>query len=206
MTTKFWDERYKSTEYVYGEEPNQYVQSKLETLTPGKILFPLEGEGRNVNYAAENGWEAHAFDQSVEGKKKALYLAIKKVILIDYQISDIEDVHYEDESFDTVVLCFAHFPEEKRREYHQKITSFLKIGGYLILEGFSKQHTKFQAINPTAGGPKDETMLFDLDELKVDFPDFDFMETIEMETELHEGLGHQGKASVVRIFAQKTKV
>lgn len=199
----FWDERYKEPEYVYGEEPNVYIKSKLDTLEVGKVLFPLEGEGRNINYAAENGWEAYGFDSSVEGKKKALYMAIKKVILIDYLLADLEEVTYETESFDVLGLCYAHFSEEKRREYHQKMASYLKVGGHLILEGFSKQHTRFQETNPTAGGPKEVSMLFDLEEVKADFPNFEFLEAIQTETTLAEGEGHKGEAEVIRIFAKK---
>ena len=51
----FWNERYSSSEYVYGKEPNEYLKSKIEKLMPGKILFPCEGEGRNSVYAAGKG-------------------------------------------------------------------------------------------------------------------------------------------------------
>lgn len=205
MTSKFWEERYKTKEYIYGKEPNVYIKEKLDSLEIGKVLFPLEGEGRNVNYASEQGWEAFAFDQSVEAAKKAFFLAIQKVILIDYQIKDIESVEYEEQSFDVIGLCYAHFSEEQRKYYHQKMTAFLKVGGYLILEGFSKKHVRNQAENPTAGGPKDETMLFDLEELKGDFPNFEFIEAIETTVDLNEGEGHKGQADVVRIFAKKIK-
>ena len=43
----FWDERYAQAEYVYGVEPNQFLKEKLDRLSPGKILLPGEGEGRN---------------------------------------------------------------------------------------------------------------------------------------------------------------
>ncbi|MDA0985112.1 MAG: hypothetical protein O3C56_04825 [Bacteroidetes bacterium] len=51
----FWNERYASTEYVYGKEPNQYFKQILCSLSPGKILLPAEGEGRNAVYAASLG-------------------------------------------------------------------------------------------------------------------------------------------------------
>ena len=38
----FWDERYKTTEYVYGTEPNEFLKIKLQEITAGKILFPPE--------------------------------------------------------------------------------------------------------------------------------------------------------------------
>ena len=71
----FWNERYKEKDFVYGKKPNEYLAEKLRELEPGKVLFPAEGEGRNAVFAAEQGWEVSAFDNSFKGRKKALMLA-----------------------------------------------------------------------------------------------------------------------------------
>ncbi len=47
------------------------------------------------------------------------------------------------------------------------------------------------------------SMLFDLEEIKEDFADFDFIEAYETDTNLEEGKYHVGTASVIRIFAVK---
>lgn len=196
----FWDERYRSDEFAYGEEPNEYLKAKLNELKPGTILLPAEGEGRNAVYAAVLGWEAIAFDQSEEGRKKAGLLAEKQNISINYRVSDIENFHLKPASVDALALIYAHFPVENRREYHRKLAAFLKPGGILIIEGFSKKHSLYQKENPHAGGPKNPDMLYELEELKNDFPDFYFMEVYETVTELKEGIFHAGKSSVIRIF------
>lgn len=77
------------------------------------------------------------------------------------------------------------------------------MGGLLILEAFGKQHAMNQKANPNAGGPRDPEMLYDLQDVQSDFAGFDFMEAVEVEIELDEGKYHQGKASVVRIYAIK---
>lgn len=51
--TSFWEERFSTEEYIYGKEPNQYFKHSIKKLKKGSILFPAEGEGRNVVYAAE---------------------------------------------------------------------------------------------------------------------------------------------------------
>lgn len=66
-----WDERYSAETYIYGTHPNAWFAAKIEGLTPGKLLLPAEGEGRNAVHAAVKGWEVTAFDQSVEGRKKS---------------------------------------------------------------------------------------------------------------------------------------
>jgi cyclopropane fatty-acyl-phospholipid synthase-like methyltransferase len=199
----FWDQRYSQPEFAYGEKPNEYLKLKLVGLKPGRILFPAEGEGRNAVFAAKLGWDVFAFDSSVEGKKKADRLALTNEVRIDYHVKDLEDVYYPTSYFDALVFSYTHFPEAKRRLYNQKLSAYLNKGGVLILECFSKNHLNFQKNNPNAGGPKDVTMLFDLEEIKEDFSDFDFTEAYETETDLEEGQYHRGAASVIRIFAIK---
>ena len=140
---------------------------------------------------------------SSEGKRKAHLLADKNGVTIDYLVGDVEDTEYPKDYFDAIAFSFVHFPLEKRAEYHQKLASFVKKGGTLILEGFSKEHLKKQQENPNVGGPTDKKMLHDLEGLKSDFGGFDFLEAYEIETELNEGLYHLGKASVIRILATK---
>ena len=199
----FWNQRYAAENYAYGTLPNAYLKEKAVELAPRKILLPAEGEGRNAVFMSTMGWETYAFDQSVEGRNKALHLAADYDVEISYTISDVENIHYPENSFDALALIFAHFPGENRRFYHRKLSSFLKPGGYLIIEGFSKEHATFQQLNPKSGGPRDQVMLYDMEELKKDFNDFEFIEAAEQVVTLAEGEFHQGEASVIRIFAVK---
>ena len=52
---EFWNERFSSEEYIYGTEPNLFFKSELDKRTPGDLLMPAEGEGRNAVYAV-NLW------------------------------------------------------------------------------------------------------------------------------------------------------
>lgn len=200
---EFWNERFGQDEYIYGELPNEYLKDKLSEISKGKILSAAEGEGRNAVYAAQLGFDSYAFDLSEEGKVKAMKLADKKGVAIEYQLADMDNVSYSTEEFDALVLVFAHFSLANRKEYHQKLASFLKKGGKLVIEGFSKEHQKFQQENPTAGGPRNSEMLYDLEELKSDFEGFNFIEAYKTETSLSEGNHHKGISSVIRILAEK---
>ena len=185
----FWNERFGTKEYAYGEAPNQFFKQELEKLSPGKLLLPAEGEGRNAVFAATLGWQVTAFDPSIEGKKKADLLANKYKVTIDYRIENYESVDLPKASFDSIGLVFAHMHPLKRKEYHQKLASFLKPGGTLIIEGFSKNQIK-----RNTGGPKNLEMLFSEEELKNDF---------ETDVELNEGPFHQGTVSVIRFVGNK---
>jgi cyclopropane fatty-acyl-phospholipid synthase-like methyltransferase len=200
---EFWDKRYSDETYAYGESPNLYFMEKIAGLKPGRILLPAEGEGRNAVYAALRGWKVTCFDISENGKKKAEHLAEKNDVHIKYILSSVEEIDLKDQSFDVIALIFAHFPIGARQIYHKKFSDYLKPQGHLILEAFSKKHHQFQKSNPKAGGPREESMLYETRMLISDFPDYDLLELYETDVELNEGLYHVGPASVVRFFGRK---
>jgi cyclopropane fatty-acyl-phospholipid synthase-like methyltransferase len=194
----FWDERFGTEDYAYGTEPNQFFKEQLNKLKPGNILLPAEGEGRNAVYAASQGWLVTAFDTSIEGKRKAELLALKKDVSIEYSIDDYEFIDFLYESFDCIALIFTHMNPARREDYHKKLMSFLKPGGTLILEGFSKNQ-----INNKTGGPRDIKMLFSEMEMNTDFLSCSELSISEVNIALNEGPFHQGLASVIRVVGIK---
>ena len=200
---EFWNEKFNTTEYIYGKSPNIYLAEKLKQLQVGKILFAAEGEGRNAVFAARNNWKVEAFDISNVAKEKALEFAEASNVAINYSTQDFLDINYEENSFDTIALIYAHFEKSKRASYFKKVNRLLKSGGYLIVEGFGQKHPDYQEKYPNIGGPKNTDLLFSVEELKEEFTNYNFLELQEVETSLNEGEKHVGKGSVVRMFAQK---
>ena len=200
---EMWNERYSADEYVYGESPNLFFSEQLGMLKPGRILMPAEGEGRNAVHASLSGWDVSASDQSSAGRDKALALAAKHGTRIDYVVNELATLSYPLEHFDAMGLIYTHFAGGMRRQYHQYLSEFMKSGSIVILEGFSKNHTAHQRINPLAGGPRDVSMLFTANEIKADFLDFETVMLVEQEIELAEGAFHQGTASVIRFVGRK---
>jgi 2-polyprenyl-3-methyl-5-hydroxy-6-metoxy-1,4-benzoquinol methylase len=198
-----WDERYSGKEFAYGEQPNKYLKEKLNEISVGKILFPAEGEGRNAVYAASLGWKVSAFDFSKEGKKKATQLAEKQQVKIDYQVGELQSIKYQPNEFDAIALIYAHFPANKKSNHHKKLTSYLRPGGVVIFEAFSKNHLKYVTENPKVGGPKDVASLFSIEEIESDFSNFEIIELSETVIELQEGLFHNGNGSVIRFVGRK---
>ncbi|MEO1263046.1 MAG: class I SAM-dependent methyltransferase [Bacteroidota bacterium] len=200
---KKWNERYRESDYAYGEAPNLYLKDQLGKFKPGKILFPAEGEGRNAVFAAKNGWEASAFDFSKEAKKKAIKLAEKNNVSINYQVGELPNLNYEQEFFDAVALVYAHFPPENKSHYHQILSGLLKKGGVVIFEAFGKNHLEFREKNPKVGGPRNLASLFSIEEIKSDFKNYDIVELMEVVIELKEGRCHNGIGSVTRFVGIK---
>jgi 2-polyprenyl-3-methyl-5-hydroxy-6-metoxy-1,4-benzoquinol methylase len=198
-----WNDRYSKEEFAFGKKPNIYLKEQLEKLPVGTILFPGEGEGRNAVFAASLGWKASAFDISVEGRKKALRLAETCKVTIDYQVGELQTLHYNAGQFDVVALIYAHFPAEIKSMYHQALDSYLRKGGVIIFEAFSKNHLDYVSKNPDVGGPRDLPSLFSIDEIKKDFINYKIIELEEKEIELSEGLFHNGLGSVIRFVGRK---
>lgn len=199
----FWDERFANNKSVYGEEPNQFFKEQLSKLEAGALLLPAEGEGRNAIFAAKTGWEVSAFDTSKVGRENALKRAQIENVAIDYKLQDILEFDYSENMFDAIGLVFAHFPSIIRAKFHQKLISSLRIGGYIILEGFSKNHLQFSEKNPSAGGPKNIDMLFDSESILEDFSSLKTILIEEKIIHLSEGEFHQGESYVVRYVGQK---
>ncbi|MDF2158549.1 class I SAM-dependent methyltransferase [Algoriphagus sp. CAU 1675] len=201
---EFWNERYSAEAYAYGTEPNEFYREIIRNLEPGKVLFPAEGEGRNAVFAATLGWDVAAFDLSEEGKAKAEKLAESKGVNIDYRVGTLPELSYEDESFDVVVLIFAHFPPSIRSFMHSQLLALLKPGGLLVLEAFSKDHLQYNSKNPKAGGPKDLAMLYSEEELMQDFGGLEVIVKEEKIVALEEGEFHVGESSVIRFVGKKS--
>ena len=201
--TDIWNDRYSKEGFAYGELPNNYLKAQLEQLTPGSILFPAEGEGRNAVFAAKLGWTVSAFDISIEGKKKALRLAETNNVAIDYQVGTLQSLNYNTEQFDVLALIYAHFPADIKSIYHQTLDKYLRKNGVVIFEAFSKKHLDYNTRNEKVGGPKDIAMLFSMDEIKADFANYEILELEETEIELNEGLYHNGTGSVIRFVGRK---
>lgn len=199
---EMWDERYGQEGYAYGEEPNAFFRSTLDSLTkPGRILLPAEGEGRNAVYAARRGWVVDAFDISEVGRDKALRLAARHGVHIDYQIADYQSARIEPASYEAVAMIFAHIHETDRRSVHRRLVTALAPGGAMILEAYSKEQLRYDT-----GGPPTEALLYTIDELAEDFAGLTAIRLDQIETEIREGKYHDGLASVIRFVGVREAI
>jgi SAM-dependent methyltransferase len=198
-----WDERYKDTEFAYGKAPNAFFKQWLTQFEPGKILMPADGEGRNGVFAALLGWEVTSFDLSVEGQQKALQLAQETGVTLEYTVGDLEQLGFNNESFDALGMIYAHFPAGKKQAFHKKLSGWLKPGGIIIFEAFNKTHLQYIAQNPAVGGPKEIDMLYSKAEIETDFYDYEILLLADEEIVLQEGKYHNGTGSVTRFVGRK---
>jgi SAM-dependent methyltransferase len=198
-----WNERYMDNEFVYGKDPNLFFKEWIQKFEPSTILMPADGEGRNGVYAAQLGWKVTSTDLSEEGKLKAFELAKEKKVNLEYFVGDLEELQFESTSFDAIGLIYAHFAANKKTLLHKKLNDYLKPGGIIIFEAFSKLHLLYNGIDPKVGGPKDFDMLFSTLEIAADFENYEILLLEEKEITLEEGKYHIGKGSVIRFVGRK---
>jgi len=201
---EMWNNRYQEAEYAYGKTPNVFFKEIIDQqAAPGRLLLPAEGEGRNAVYAAQKGWEVHAFDISEAGKAKAERLAAEFGVGIHFQVATWDTVDLKGLDFDAVAMIYAHLPPPFMQQSHHKSSQALKPGGILIVEGFAKSHLPLRQANVAVGGPPRLDMLYDADLIRSDFPDLQVERLEEVEVELQEGNHHNGISRVVRFVGRK---
>ena len=193
-----WDERYDHERYFYGRTPNYFVAEQLQLLEPGRGLYLAEGEGRNGVFAAGLGHRVTGIDTRAVGRRKALDLAADRGVQITFIMGDITTHPWDKDTWDHIVLCFAHLDPAAMQDVHRRVAESLAPGGTLILVSFNKAQ-----LGRKTGGPPDLAMLHDLEELKGQFPGVDLEYAEEREVDLREADGHAGLAMVNEIAGTK---
>lgn len=189
-----WDQRYAGDIYAYGKEPNYFFRLFINSLPPGKILLPGEGEGRNAVYAAGKGWHVFALDQSTEGQRKAMNLAREKGVEIRYDIGDLANIDYPESSFDVVSLIFVHLPPEIRQDVHAKLISMLRPGGIFHMVAFKPEQLQHQT-----GGPRDLRLLYDEALLRQDLSALIDLRFFHIDSFFEEGPHHLGRFQAIEV-------
>jgi SAM-dependent methyltransferase len=197
---KFWDERYSTTEFIYGTDPNNFFKIELDKLNPRRILLLGEGEGRNAVYAALNGWKVDAVDFSAKAKEKALHLAEENDVHIQYEVVDLSNYKLKQNYYDAIAIIYLHLNPELRSYIHSQVNDSLRAGGELFLEVFEKEQ-----FGKGSGGPQSIEMLYSIEELETDFENMK-IELLEKQLiKLDESDKHRGDAVVIRLIAKKLK-
>lgn len=196
MSSRFWDDRYRSDEYAYGREPNEFLRTEAHRIGRGRVLCLAEGEGRNAVFLAGLGHEVTAVDLSAEGLRKAERLAREKHVEITTVQADLATYEPDVDAFTGIVATFAHLPPPVRRQVHAWIARALRLGGVFVLEAYTPHQLAFDT-----GGPRDAALLMTLEGLKEELSPLAVEIGREVERQVHEGPFHQGLSATVQIVA-----
>ena len=194
---EFWNNKFSRDGFLYGLKPNTFIASKIGLLAKkSQVLCIGEGEGRNAIFFAKKEFNVTAVDASDIGLLKLQERAKEENLEINTLCMDLN--HWEiTHKYDVIVASYLHMYKEERSALFNKIEESLNTNGYFIGEFFSTKQLKY-----TSGGPKDEDLLYTVDDFRKSFLLCD-KEIEEQVTILDEGKGHQGEACVIRVVIQK---
>lgn len=195
-----WETRFGAPEYAFGVEPNYFLASCKNLLpSSGRALAVADGEGRNGVWLAEQGLDVVSIDFSPSGQNKARALAQKRRVPVRFELADVHDWAYPENAFDVVCEIFTQFssPEERSRKW-DGMKKALKVGGLLILQGYTPKQLQYGT-----GGPKELEKLYTRELLQENFGDFTDFSITEEERALHEGISHGGMSALIGLTARK---
>ena len=194
----YWDQRFASTGFVYGEQPNDFLKEHASGLQAGQALCLAEGEGRNAVFLAELGHQVCAQDISPVGLGKAEELAQRRSVNIHTLCCDLAAFHPEPASVDLIAAIWMHLEHELRATVLQRAVEALRPGGHLLIEAYSPKQLEF-----SSGGPTRRELLIDAAQLQHELAALKPLILQEVEREIAEGSTHQGPSAVVQFFGRK---
>lgn len=196
-----WDERYRSAEFAYGVEPNDFVSARAGNIPRGRVLMLADGEGRNGVYLAGLGYNVHSVDKSAVGLQKAAELARSQRVTLTTDVADLCDYTIEPNRWDGIVSIFAHIPSACRKVLHRQVVSGLKPGGVFILEAYTPRQHELEG----KGGPPpgQEDLLMTETALERELAGLSQTLIQELDRPINEGRFHQGMGAVVQVYAVK---
>jgi SAM-dependent methyltransferase len=168
-------------------KPNALLADTVKGVKPGKALDVGMGEGRNAVHLARLGWDVTGMDPAEVGLAIARRSALEAKVRITTVLQTAEEFDWGEKRWDLIAVIYMN-----PRGLEKQIRASLKPGGLLVVEGFHKDATKGRKIG---GG-----VVFDTDELKNLFPDFE-----DVRYEEPEAVGDFGleKSKLVRLVARK---
>jgi len=190
MDAAAWDERYAATALVWSAGPNQFVESELASLPPGRALDLACGEGRNARWLAERGWQVTALDWSSVAVEKGR----QTTEAVDWQVGDALSAPLPTD-LDLVVLAYFQVVADARRTAVRRSFDALAPGGTLFVVAHDSTN-----LTEGTGGPQDPSVLYTAADVLDDLTgvDYDVVRAERVVRHVEAGTAWDALARVVR--------
>lgn len=118
-------------EFFYDKSDDKYIDLFLQSLDGIKVLDVGCGNGRDCKYMSEKGFDVNGIDLSTG----MLSIAKEKVPNGKFEIMDITDITYLDNSYDGIIsnCSLFHIPSEELPKTLESFRRILKPNGKLLL-------------------------------------------------------------------------
>jgi SAM-dependent methyltransferase len=170
VDARTWDERYAAAELVWSARPNQFVESELADLAPGRAVDLAAGEGRNAIWLAEQGWQVTAVDFSLVGLDKGREALERhprgRDLHVDWVHADVLEWEPGPVGYDLAVVAYLQLVAPERRRAVRHAFDSLVVGGTLLVVAHdTTNHTE------GTGGPTDPAVLYTAADVLDDLAD-----------------------------------
>jgi thioredoxin reductase/SAM-dependent methyltransferase len=129
----YWDARYGASHQVWSGAPNAALADSVASLDPGSALDLGCGEGADVIWLAEQGWDATGIDISSVAVARARAAAADAGVEARFVATDLS-TWAGDDQFDLVAASFFHSPVElERTSILRAAAQRVALGGHLLV-------------------------------------------------------------------------
>lgn len=118
-------------DFFYDTSDNHHIDAFLQSLDGIKVLDAGCGNGKDCKYISEKGFDVIGIDLSIE----MLKIAKERVPNRKFEIMDIADITYPDNSYDGIIsnCSLFHIPSEELPNTLKSFSRVLKPNGKLLL-------------------------------------------------------------------------
>ncbi|MGB5169620.1 MAG: class I SAM-dependent methyltransferase [Acidimicrobiia bacterium] len=165
-----WNDRYRESETVFGDEPNQFLVEIATKLDRGTALDLGCGQGRNALWLAERGFAVTGLDLSPVAIEQARARAAQLGLDATFESVDLLTWEPDGQEWDLVVLAYIHLPEQMRRAVHAAAQRAVAPGGSIVVIAHHLDN-----LGGGTGGPQRPDWLFTEEQLADDFSGLDIV-------------------------------
>jgi 2-polyprenyl-3-methyl-5-hydroxy-6-metoxy-1,4-benzoquinol methylase len=132
-----WEQRYAGTGEHWSGTPNVQLVAVLTGLQPGTALDVGCGEGGDVVWLAQQGWQVTGADFSSNGLRRAARRVDQNSIgsQVDWWQVDAREFQPAGRSWDLVTTHFLHPPDAGMVDVTRRLASAVAPGGHLLVVG-----------------------------------------------------------------------
>lgn len=195
-----WDARYDVPEFIFGTEPNVFLQQQASRLNAGQhVLAVADGEGRNGVWLAQQGLVVDAVDSSAVAQAKAQQLAKQRGVDVNFIHADLLNWDWGEARYDAVIAIFIQFATGAGRDaMFTGMKAATKPGGLMLLQGYTPRQLEYKT-----GGPPGIENMYTPAILRDYFYDWDILHLTEHDDEINEGAHHSGMSALIDMVARK---